>query len=285
VSRAAPGPSPAARGWQFVFFAGASSWLVWWSAAALGGTQGHGFINAAVFAGTSCIALTAFALLYLRDLPSIRADYWRGVFALGRGTLPALALAALLMPLVALAAAVADALMGGHGLQAGPVAGSALTPFLYVKTFGVGLVAGPVLEELGWRGYALTPLQQRYGPRRGAIVLAFVHAIWHLPLFFIAGSTQQKLGFLTPDFWRFLADVVFFDVIAAALYLRAGRSTLTAIVFHMTFNVSALLFILSPTAAWVRDVLVAGVCVAALFTLRGLSASPAPSEPKPAISC
>jgi uncharacterized protein len=49
--------------------------------------------------------------------------------------------------------------------------------------FGLHLVNpfdGPVMEELGWRGYALPYLQARYSPLTANLILGVLVAIWHL---------------------------------------------------------------------------------------------------------
>ena len=50
-------------------------------------------------------------------------------------------------------------------------------------------------EELGWRGYILDPLEARLGPWLGNLALGVVWAVWHLPLFFIAGTSQSFMPF------------------------------------------------------------------------------------------
>jgi membrane protease YdiL (CAAX protease family) len=52
----------------------------------------------------------------------------------------------------------------------------------YLPRFAVTLLtAGPVQEELGWRGFALPRLQSRLGPAAGTAALGAVWAAWHLP--------------------------------------------------------------------------------------------------------
>ena len=55
-------------------------------------------------------------------------------------------------------------------------------------------------EELGWRGFALPRLQQRYGPVMGTVILGTLHGLWHLPAFFtlVLGpfSFPYYVGFL-----------------------------------------------------------------------------------------
>jgi len=55
---------------------------------------------------------------------------------------------------------------------------------------------GGGLEELGWRGYIMDKMEDRLGPWLGNLVLGVVWAVWHLPLFFIPGTTQSHVNFL-----------------------------------------------------------------------------------------
>jgi len=49
------------------------------------------------------------------------------------------------------------------------------------------LLASPLGEEPGWRGYAPPKLQCMVGPFRATILLGLVWALWHLPLFLVKG--------------------------------------------------------------------------------------------------
>lgn len=57
-----------------------------------------------------------------------------------------------------------------------------LTVFLPQTVFII--LTGAFAEELGWRGFALPRLQQRYGPVLATIILGTLHGLWHLPAFF-----------------------------------------------------------------------------------------------------
>jgi membrane protease YdiL (CAAX protease family) len=43
--------------------------------------------------------------------------------------------------------------------------------------------AGPLLEEGGWRGFALPRLQRLHGPLVGTLILGALWGLWHLQLF------------------------------------------------------------------------------------------------------
>ncbi|MEI6089407.1 MAG: type II CAAX endopeptidase family protein [bacterium] len=50
-------------------------------------------------------------------------------------------------------------------------------------------------EEFGWRGYALPILESKFGIWFANIILGLIWACWHLPLFFITGSSQVYMNF------------------------------------------------------------------------------------------
>ena len=91
---------------------------------------------------------------------------------------------------------------------------------------------GPIGEEFGWRGFALPRLLERYSPLKSSLILGLIHAIWHLPLFFIPGMPQKQLSF--PIFTLGVVSIAVFDTV---LYLRTTANLLLAILVHWMANV------------------------------------------------
>jgi uncharacterized protein len=58
----------------------------------------------------------------------------------------------------------------------------------YLPTALFGIILPGLGEEPGWRGFALPRLQRQYGALLGALILGVLHALWHLPVYFIPGS-------------------------------------------------------------------------------------------------
>jgi membrane protease YdiL (CAAX protease family) len=55
--------------------------------------------------------------------------------------------------------------------------------------------AGPLGEELGWRGVALPTMLRLWRPLDAAVGLGVIWAFWHLPAFFIPTLSQSQLSF------------------------------------------------------------------------------------------
>lgn len=86
-------------------------------------------------------------------------------------------------------------------------------------------------EEVGWRGYALPRLSERFGLAPASIILGIVWATWHLPLFFFPDSTT-----LGQSFPLYLLQVTAVSVTMAWLYWRTGGSLLLVMLMHAAVN-------------------------------------------------
>lgn len=98
------------------------------------------------------------------------------------------------------------------------------------------LLIGPLSEEIGWRGFALDQLQQRWSALVSSLVLGVVWSLWHLPLFFIEGTMYSAWGFGGLLFWLFILRMVCLSVIMTWVYNNNRRSILSAVLMHFTFN-------------------------------------------------
>lgn len=95
------------------------------------------------------------------------------------------------------------------------------------------LILGPLGEELGWRGFALPRLLQRFSPFVASLILGAIWGIWHIPAFFV--STLPQGGLALPTF---LVAALCMSILVTWLYLHTGRSVLVAVLFHLMINVA-----------------------------------------------
>jgi membrane protease YdiL (CAAX protease family) len=86
-------------------------------------------------------------------------------------------------------------------------------------------------EEIGWRGFALPRLADRFGLRIASVLLGVIWAIWHLPQFYIAAADTYHQSFVV---WA--PQVVALSVALAWLYAKSGGSLLLVMLLHSAIN-------------------------------------------------
>ena len=86
-------------------------------------------------------------------------------------------------------------------------------------------------EEIGWRGYALPRIADRWGLRVASIVVGIVWGVWHLPLFFFPGTDKYGQSFAI-----YVAGVAAFSIAIAWLYGHTGGSLFMTMLMHSAFN-------------------------------------------------
>jgi len=97
---------------------------------------------------------------------------------------------------------------------------------------------GALLEELGWRGYALPLMIKRWGnPLLASILLGIAWALWHFPreIPMLLSGQQDIPALLIGQFW-FIFMCINMSIIATYFVNITGGSVLPAIIIHGTLN-------------------------------------------------
>jgi uncharacterized protein len=136
---------------------------------------------------------------------------------------------ALLLPLALMSIAAGLHIALGGAIATSPASGHLLMTLVNLPL--IMLLGGPLGEEFGWRGYALPVLQERWGWRTASLGLGLVWGVWHLPLFFIEGTSQAHIPLAL-----FLLSVVAMSVLFAWLVQRTAGSVVAALVLHTAIN-------------------------------------------------
>jgi membrane protease YdiL (CAAX protease family) len=132
----------------------------------------------------------------------------------------------------------------------------------------VMILDGPLLEEPGWRGFALPRLQDRWGPLVGTVILGILWASWHAPQYLTSTFSAANGGLSVSGVSVFLIGAVSFSVIITWVFNHTRGSLLLAILIHTVINYSqALSSDLFPKAAYNEVAPVIGYAAFALVVV------------------
>lgn len=198
-----------------------------------------------------CPALAATILVYQESKSAGVIALLKRAFDIRRMRAPIwYAPTLLLMPVVMALSYVALRLMGI------PVPAPHFTVATAVALF-LAFFISALGEELGWSGYAVDPMQQRWGALAAAVALGGVWAIYHW-----IGLAQAHRSVEWVAWWSL--GTVAARVIIVWLYNYSGRSVFVAALFHTTINVTWQLF---PVSGSFYDPRVTGAITAVVAAI------------------
>ena len=62
-----------------------------------------------------------------------------------------------------------------------PLPSETRIPFMTIPVLFVAFFIAAAGEELGYTGYAIDPMQDRWGALKAGIILGLIWAVWHYP--------------------------------------------------------------------------------------------------------
>jgi len=238
-------------GWSLVF---------WFLTVALGGiNQFPGSILQ--YVGGAGPLIAALTLTHFFENSSIQKDYWSRTFDPRRIPWRWILAAFLIHPAILFVSIAVDSALGGT-MQWKTANLTSLGAIINLVFFV--FVLGPLPEEMGWRGVGYDRLQQKTNPLVASLILGVAWAAWHIPLFLIEDTFQNRLGFGSFRFWVFLASNIPLTVIITFVYNHTKTSILSAAIVHFSGNIIGAILTKTDQLAFIELI---GLTIAALFII------------------
>ncbi len=134
-------------------------------------------------------------------------------------------------------------------------------PLYYVILIIPEMIIGGGLEEIGWRGYLLPQLLEKFSPFISTLILGCIWAIWHLPMWFVIGSHQQDTQFIP-----FALSCIATSFVMTPLFIKT-KSIWLCILLHAIDNACAYVFTISTDSNYMVAVatLIASIILFYIF--------------------
>jgi membrane protease YdiL (CAAX protease family) len=167
-----------------------------------------------------------------------------------------------------------------------PIAATGLAIWFYALRLGpvgrfnfqaIGLVPvyllstikfGPFGEELGWRGFLLPHLQQKFSPFNSSLMIGFIWFSWHIPLFFAPiGTAVSGAPITLLSAGCFYVFVTCLACIYTWLFNCTKGSVLITLLIHLSINAGLLMLFFPGLADHGKTIYYLSVPVYMLITV------------------
>jgi uncharacterized protein len=160
-----------------------------------------------------------------------------------------------------------DAVLGGTLPEMVNLKAILANPLVWFPLIFLSFMSGPFSEEFGWRGFALSPLLERFGFIKASVLLGFIWGAWHLPLYFMPATWHGSMGFQFEGFWTFILTNIGLSVIMSWVFIHTKRSIFAAMLIHLSANFSTQLIAgsmatgYSPRLELIRTLIILAIAV------------------------
>jgi len=103
--------------------------------------------------------------------------------------------------------------------------------WVFIPYFLIMILLGGGQEEFGWRGYALPLLENKFGVWFANVILGIIWAFWHVPLWFITGTSQTYM-----NFGGFILLMIGYSFILSWTRKISGNKPFSGLYVHGLFN-------------------------------------------------
>jgi len=223
---------------RFFGLAFALTWLGWVPAALWGkDVMSSPWVIPFLLGGFGPSAAGVIMLYRTRSAAQIK-EFWARLFDFRRISPAWYGIIFLLFPLLLGAALVIHRLLGGSIPAFEQIQRLGEQPVLLIGLTVIGLLTGPLSEELGWRGFAQDELLSTRSPLAAGLIIAPVWWAWHLPLFFIEGTSQSTYWMAGGMFWVYLLQTFPLAITLTWSSVANRKSILAPVLVHFMFNTS-----------------------------------------------
>src|SRR5699024_4390826 len=239
----------------FYVWATALPWGFWFAAAYLSHLPVQ---SQAVLVSTLMLSLAglfsplAVVVAFVWNRPKLRADIVTRLKWPAADRLPWVLAAVLLVP-VSLLAAQGLSLFFGYGLDQFSLRGG--------FTFSTGLmpawatlIGAAIIEELAWHSYGTDTLVRKMRVFSVSMLFTLICVLWHVHLSFIISyylnAVVESAVIATLSY---PVSMIAFVLVINCLYYRCGRSNLVPVIFLVSANMTAELFMTHPDSKLIQN--------------------------------
>jgi membrane protease YdiL (CAAX protease family) len=95
------------------------------------------------------------------------------------------------------------------------------------------IIFGPLSEEFGWRGFLQKRINLEFSPISGSVIIGVVWSLWHLPLFYMIGTSQHDFNI---PFFPFMISIISSSFVYTYLYIKTNGNLFSAMLLHWLFT-------------------------------------------------